>query len=115
MNEAEFFVRLDNGSFAGVMTIKEARREVLFAKQDEQKLPLHPTHLGYSDNQQIGCLWPRRKRSGTVSFYMMIDDPSLDKPFMAILRRNATYKGKDDRFIIDTHHGLGFSGRYAAR
>jgi uncharacterized protein (DUF736 family) len=111
VNESEYFVRLDNGSFSGVMTIKEARREVLFAKQEEQRLPLQPTHLGFSDNQQIGCLWPRRRKSGTVSFYVLIDDPSLDKPFMAILRK----KGKEERFVIDTHHGVGFSKRFGSR
>lgn len=108
MGNRDYFVRHDNGSFSGYLTLKSARKEVLFSRQESVKLPLEPTHLVISENSQIGCLWPRRRRTGTESFYVMIDDPSLLRPMMGILRR----VGLEETFVLDKN-GVGLSNRNA--
>jgi uncharacterized protein (DUF736 family) len=72
---------------------------------------LDPSHLAISENSKIGCLWPRRRRTGTESYYVIIDDPSLVSPMMGVLRR----AGDDSRFVIDKTKGFGFSNRVASQ
>lgn len=106
MSNRDYFVRHENGSFSGSLTIKSAKKDVLISCSETAKLPLEPSHFVLSENSQIGCLWPRRRRTGNESFYMMIDDPSLIRPMMGILRRVSM----DDKFVLDKH-GLGLSKR----
>ena len=106
MRKRDYFVRHDKGSFSGYLTLKSTRKEVLFSRHETTKLPLEPSHLAICENSKIGCLWPRHRRTGTESFYVMIDDPSLIRPMMGTLRR----VGLEDKFVLDKH-GVGLSNR----
>ena len=106
MDNRDYFVRHENGSFSGSLTIKSTKKDVLFSCCENSKLTLEPSHFEISENSQIGCLWPRRRRTGNESFYVMIDDPSLIRPIMGILRRISI----DNKFVLDKH-GVGISKR----
>ncbi len=106
MSNRDYFVKHENGSFSGHLTLKSARKEVLFSRHETSTLPLSPSHFAISENCKIGCLWPRLRRTGGESFYVMIDDPSLLRPMMGILRR----VNVDDTYVLDKR-GVGLTKR----
>ena len=89
-------MRHENGSFSGSLTIKAIKKDVLVSCCKTPKLPLEPSHLVIFENIQIGCVWPRLRRTGKESFYVMIDDPSLARPMVRILRQVST----NEKFVL---------------
>jgi uncharacterized protein (DUF736 family) len=80
-------------------------------RQPTPTLALDPSHFAISENSKIGFLWPRRRRTGTESYYVMIDDPSLVRPMMGVLRRSRD----GSRYVIDKARGFGISKRVATQ